>query len=219
MVRFVCPGCRSKLNAKARLAGQTGNCPKCGTPVQIPTTDAEPDLPLEETVPLEDALPEEHIHGVIEQGLPEVKTLRELEYPNRYWILDRVRILAVWSGDGLGWMRKTSTGLVPARRDPTQLPAHGSFTIVAVLMKTTDQGLRLVGIRSYKLAERWSLPSLAKGEELILTHLRGPGSLNVEQKLLVWNQIRSEFMPEVWEGAQNVRQYLFNADYKSAGTE
>ena len=40
MIRVICPTCKSTLNAKDKLAGQTRKCPKCGQPVLIGEPDA-----------------------------------------------------------------------------------------------------------------------------------------------------------------------------------
>lgn len=219
MIRLMCPGCQSKLNAKVTLAGQTRKCPKCGAAIKIPEASAELDETSEGAIALDDAPPDQHVHGVVEEHLPPAKTLRRLERLNKYWICDKARLIALWEGDGRGWMLKTSTGLIPAKRNVDQLPAHGSFTLVELIMESTEAGLRLTGITTYKLADRWVLPELGKSEEKILGQIRGPGSLNGDQKTFIWNQIRSRFMPEVWEGSANLREYLSNTDFVSAGTQ
>lgn len=219
MIRLTCPGCQSKLNAKAQLAGQTRKCPKCGTPVEIPESATEPEVGVEDAIALDDALPDQHVHGVVEEHLARVETLRHLERLNRYWIVDKTKIVAMWESDGQGWMLKTSTGPVPAKRNIDELPAHGSFTLVELIMSMSDQGIKLTGIRSYRLAERWALPSIGHSDEKILTHIKGPGCLDREQKNVIWNQIKSQFMPGVWQSSQNVRDYLSNTDYLSPGTE
>lgn len=51
MIRIICPGCGSKLNAKEKLVGQTRPCPKCGQPIMIATPEGHeqmPALPLDE---------------------------------------------------------------------------------------------------------------------------------------------------------------------------
>jgi len=218
MIRVTCPGCQSKLNAKVTLAGQTRKCPNCGAAVEIPEVGAEQDASPEGAVAPDEAPPDQRVHGAVEEHLPRAKTLDHLERLNKYWICDKARLIALWEGDGRGWMLKTSTGLIPARRNVDQIPAHGNFTLVELIMETTEAGLRLAGLMTYKLAERWALPDLGKSDEKILRQIRGPGSLNSEQKTLIWNQIKSRFMPDVWEDSDKVREYLSNTDFVSAGT-
>lgn len=37
MIHFSCSGCKTRLNVSEDKAGRKGKCPKCGTPIQIPT--------------------------------------------------------------------------------------------------------------------------------------------------------------------------------------
>lgn len=35
-IKVVCPGCGARINATSEMAGKTGRCPKCKTPVTVP---------------------------------------------------------------------------------------------------------------------------------------------------------------------------------------
>ena len=35
-IKVVCPGCGARINATSEMAGKTGRCPKCKTPVNVP---------------------------------------------------------------------------------------------------------------------------------------------------------------------------------------
>lgn len=42
---FDCPSCRRKLQVPTRLAGKTGKCPACGSPVTVPSEDYKENVP------------------------------------------------------------------------------------------------------------------------------------------------------------------------------
>jgi hypothetical protein len=72
-------------------------------------------------------------------------------------------------------------------------------------------------LATYQLAPRWALTKLDKGDDQIVSSITSPGSLNKEQKNVVRQFIKDQFMREVWEGADEVLDYLGNTDYHSAG--
>jgi hypothetical protein len=211
MIRVTCPSCQSSLNAKDELVGETRKCPQCGAPILI----AEPDAPSE---PLDETVPEEHVRGTSEMGLPPLEVPGRLDRQNHYLICDRSKLVATWKDDGQGWMLKTNTGLVSAVRNPDQLPNQGDFKLVELKMEMTDAGLRLAGITSYQLAQRWALTCLDKGHDKIVSRITGLGCLNRDQKHVVRQVIKDHFMREVWAEADNVLEYLANTDYHSPGT-
>jgi hypothetical protein len=225
MIRVICPTCQSRLNAKEALAGQTRNCPKCGTPVEIPiasqqpTEAGQPEAPDTETLTGEEGSGSQLVHDLHEEGLPQVKTLERLVRSNCYLVCDRIRIFATWQDNGQGWMLKTKAGPLSAKRNADQIPAHGDFMIVELILKETEQGRKLVGISVYELPKRWALPALARGDEAILRKVIGPGRLTREQKLAVRKQIEGQFMPDVWADSREVLEYLSNTDFHSPGTE
>lgn len=219
MIRVVCPGCQSTLDAKDKLAGQSRKCPKCGQVIQIPSlpepAEQASDLPDAATEAVEQSVKVE----VIEEGLPRPTGPTQLDRTNRYLICNRTSVFIVWSASS-GWMVKTNTGLVSAARNPQLLPSEGNFTMVELAMSRDDDGSRLRGLTCMKLAPRWALTALQQDDDnKILTKVKGPGSLNRDQKAAVLHFLREQFMPEVWENSQNVREFLTNSDFGSPGTE
>ncbi|MBN2477135.1 MAG: hypothetical protein JXB62_21180 [Pirellulales bacterium] len=208
MIRVTCPECQSKLNAKDELAGQTRNCPSCGSAVTIPSPPKP--TPLASGVT---ARPSE-VAALLELDLP-----KQLDRMNRYLICDAGRMVAWWENNGHGWMLRTSAGLIPARRNPEQLPNRGDFKLVELKLIQTETGLRLVGLTSYQLAAQWALTTLDKGDDKILARITGAGHLSREQKNVVRQAIRDQLMHPVWTDADRVLQYLASADYHSSGTE
>lgn len=211
MIRITCPNCQSKLRAKDELVGQTRECPQCSAPVLIAKPDALPALP-------DEAAPEEQIYDIGKPGLPPLDVPKRLDRHNCYLICDRSKLVAAWRDDGQGWMLNTNAGLVSAVRNSDQLPAQGDFKLVELKLQKTDAGVRLAGIRSYQLAQRWALTSLDKGDDQIVAKITALGSLNRDQKNVVRQAIKDRFMREVWAEAGDVLDYLANTDYHSPGT-
>lgn len=211
MIRLICPNCRSRLNAKDELLGQSRNCPKCGTPVVIAVPDTSSEFP-------DDTASAEPVYDLGQPGLPTLDVPKRLDRQNHYLICDRSKLVATWRDDGQGWMLKTNAGLVSAVRNSDQLPNQGDFKLVELRLDRTDAGLRLTGIRSYQLAQRWALTSLDKGDDKIVSKVTALGCLNRDQKGVVRQAIKDHFMREVWAGTENVLEYLANTDYHSPGT-
>ncbi len=208
MIRVECPSCGSRLNVKDELAGQTRNCPKCRSPITIPQEGLK-DGPSVEPAARND-----------EDGLlSPLEAPRRLAASSRYLICDSSRLVATWEAGGQGWMLKANSGWVSAARNPDQLPNQGNFQLVELLLANTDDGLCLIGLTSYQLVPRWALTSLSQGEHRILAKITGPGHLGRQQKDIVRRWIMEQFMHPVWKDAENVLEYLANADYHSAGTE
>lgn len=218
MIHFTCPSCQSSLNAKDKLAGQSRKCPKCGAAVRIPQPADEGEsagLPLDEPV---DTVGSPAKASTASEGLPRFEGPKRLTRGNRYLICDPARVFVAWT-EGSGWMVQTNTGPVTAARNPELLPPEGNFTLVEVYTERGDEGLRLTGVHCYKLATRWALKALLQEDDKILEKIRGLGSLNRDQKVAVLRFLKKQLMPEVWEGSENVREFLTNADYASAGTQ
>ncbi len=212
MIRVTCPGCNSKLSAKAALAGQTRKCPKCGTVLTIPAPETAADL--------EDVLDDpgdHHVEAPSLTKLPAFEAPERLDRQNRYLICDKSKLVATWKNDGHSWMLKTNFGMISALRNHEQLPAQGDFSLVELKIDMTDDGLRLHGLATYQLAPRWALTKLDKGDDQIVSSISGTGWLNKDQKNVVRQFIKDQFMREVWEGADAVLDYLGNTDYHSAG--
>jgi hypothetical protein len=148
---------------------------------------------------------------------------RSLHVPERldrmshYLICDPIRLVATWENNGRGWMVHTRGGMVSVHRNQDKLPSEGDFTLVALKLAMTDAGLRLEHIVAYRLSRRWALTRLEKGEDQVLGAVIGPGCLNRDQKAVVRNLIKNQFMRQVWEKAERVMEYLANTDYHSAG--
>ena len=217
MIRFTCPSCQVRLNAKDELAGRTRKCPKCGAAIEIPETAPDSESVGEEWTGLDDVAPDQHVHNVLDHDLPQVEAPKRLVRLNRYLICDKTRLIALWEGNGQGWMLKTGAGFVKVSRNAEQLPSHGNFTLVELAMEMTDEGHRLRGIHSYQLAQSWALTALQRDEHKILSRISGPGCLTKEQKAVVQSFLREQFMRSVWEEATEVLDYLGNFDYHSSG--
>lgn len=219
MIQITCPGCGSKLNAKDELVGQTRNCPQCKTPVLIvapPPAPVSGDLPLDETVVA--FSPESDTISVATEGLPSQHFLDKLNRHHYYLVVDPGRVIAVWENNGHGWQIKTHTGLVSAARNQQLLPAAGSFRLVELQLEHVESGTRLLGLICYKLAERWALNALTRGDDVIAERIVGHAGLNRDQKTAVRNALKERFMGDVWHNAANVTEYLGNNDFHSPGT-
>jgi hypothetical protein len=237
MIHLFCPNCQSRLSAKDELLGQTRNCPQCGEPVLIALravggsgirTDPPPpaghaecptqwaDVP---STPSDQPATEEPVYDLSQSALPQSDVLKRLDRHHHYLICDRSKLVAAWKDDGQGWLLKTNAGLVSAVRNSEQLPNQGDFKLVELRLHRTDAGLRLAGIRSYQLAQRWALTSLDKGDDKIVSKITGLGCLNRDQKNVVRQVIKDHFMREVWADAENVLEYLADTDYHSPGTD
>jgi len=219
MICLVCPNCQSRLNAKDELLGQSRNCPKCGQPVLIAVPDDSAGL-LSSTgvTPLAPA-PTEPVYDLGQPGLPQPDLPKRLERHNHYLICDRSKLVATWKDDGQGWLLRTNAGLVSAVRNADQLPNQGDFKLVELRLERTAAGIRLTGIRSYQLAQRWALTSLDKGDDKIVSKITGLGCLNRDQKNVVRQAIKDHLMREVWAEAASVLEYLASTDYHSPGTD
>jgi hypothetical protein len=211
MVRVVCPACASKLNAKDELIGQVRNCPKCGQPVSI-VADIDLDLAA---VTTDKAEPSEQASSAPEKGLVRPDVPKRLNRESHYLICGRTRLAAAWANNGQGWLLKTESGLVNARRNNDQIPSEGDFKLVELKLEVTADGRRLTGLRIYQLAARWALLALTHDDDQITEKITGPGGLNRDQKFVVRQALKDQFMRPVWENAANVLEYLSNTDYHS----
>lgn len=241
MVRVTCPHCQSKLNAKEAVIGQMRKCPKCGQPVKIIPDDAaelaEPTLAPEEDpaeseeqayssdqYESEPSTGEETASDEANEGTAEAETTPthfkvpdHLARANRYFICDSQRLVAVWESDGRGWMLKANHGYIPVLRNEEKIPSMGDFKLVELVLSIIDEKKRLDGVVVYQLAKRWALKQLMRGDDTILTVVRGPGALNQGQKLMVRQQLKDHFMRHVWENSNTVLDYLNSTDYHSPG--
>jgi hypothetical protein len=214
MIRIICPHCGSKLNAKEKLLGESRPCPKCKEPVKIAILEDHTKLP---SIPLEE--PDENLPHLLgnKAPLPSVRLLERLGRNFRYLICDRTGVIAAWANDGQGWTLKTNAGMAPVTRNPETLPTQGDFKLVELKLESREAGLHLLGLAMYQLAQRWALTCLDEGDDRICERVTGHGSLNREQKFAIRRTLRENFMPEVWEHAKEVLDFLANNDYHSHG--
>ncbi len=219
MIRVECPGCGSRLQAQARLAGKRAKCPKCGAAVAIPAAAPEAVASADGAEQLDPAAPGQHVVADAQQELSSPVLPERLDRESSYLICDRSKLVAVWEHDGQGWQINVGSGFASAARNTDQLPSQGNFKLVELQLETTEQGRRLVGLRCYGLARHWALPALARGDDAVISKLTGPAGLTRGQKDLVRQVLRERFMPDVWRGAQKVLDYLASTDYHSSGTE
>jgi hypothetical protein len=220
MIRITCPNCQSRLNAKEELLGQTRGCPKCGTPILIAEPESAAPYEYGETVPLDDVAPEHRVEVPESEGLQSASHGPEhLDRQSRYVILDTSNVVAAWEDNGQGWVMKTRGGYVSVTRNQDKLATQGKYTLVELRLGTTDEGFRMQGIRCYRLAARWALTALPKGDDAILRKIEGPGSLSRTQKFALCQYIKEQFMREVWASVPEIHDYLLNADYHSPGVE
>jgi hypothetical protein len=222
MIQFTCPNCRSKLQAKAALVGQVRKCPKCATPVRImadaPVAAKTPAVAsVGGGIPVDDVPPDQHVILPTEEHLPVHRPPTRLNRESHYLICDRTQLVAVWENNGKGWMLRSGSSFISAKRNRDRLPAHGEFQLVELKFSITPEGKRLVGLTSFQLANHWALTVLDQGDDLIFEKVAGPGCLNRDQKSAVRFALREQFMRPVWEHATEVLDYLGSADYHAHG--
>jgi hypothetical protein len=213
MIRVTCTGCGSKLNAKDELAGQMRKCPKCAQPLKIiadPQADAA-------SMAVDEASPDQPIHAATEEHLPTLNLLERLNREHHYLICDKTHLVAAWENNGQGWMLKTGAGFISAKRNREKLPAQGDFKLVELKFVIMPDGKRLSGLAAYQLANRWALTTLDQADDLIVGKITNFGFLNKDQKNVVRQALRDQFMRQVWEHAAEVLDYLGNTDYHSPG--
>ena len=149
------------------------------------------------------------------EPLPHLPAPQRLTRTNRYLILDREKVFALWETSRDGWQLKIREGYISAVRNPEKLPNLGEYVLVELIMSVTDHGIRLQGLACYKLASHWALTTLSQGDHRILTRITGPGSLNRDQKSAVRDFLGKELMYEVLKNAQPVLEFLGNGDFHS----
>ena len=217
MIRVECPGCGSWLSAKDKLSGKTRKCPKCGGDVVIPASNQVATGDADQITVDGDSQDESLVHDVLDHELPPVEAPQRLAWHDRYLICSSDKLFSAWESNGHGWMLKTNTGYIRARRNMESLPNQGDFTFVELKMSADGGSHRLQSIMSYKIAPRWALPLLARGESEILSKIMGPTGLNKPQKAAVMKYLRDSMMPEMWHAADEIVAYLGNTDYHSQG--
>jgi hypothetical protein len=147
--------------------------------------------------------------------LPHLPAPERLARTNRYLILDREKVFALWESSRDGWQLKLREGYISAARNADKLPNLGEYVLVELMMTITDHGMRLRGLACYKLASHWALTTLSQGDHRLLTRIVGPGSLNRDQKSAIRDFLGKELMYEVLKDAQAVMDFLGNSDFHS----
>lgn len=242
LIRVQCAHCGVKINAKPELAGQTRKCPKCGEPLVIPrlaeggsahpsvvpgsapATGAEAPTAVP---PDEGSTPASPPTGPSAPGMPAADAgpaetsppplPRRLNRQHRYLIIDKSRVIAHWEANGQGWMVKTGSGFVGAARAREQLAVHGEFRLIELKIVPGEPSRRLAGLASYKLVTRWPLANLDKGDDKICEAIAGRSPLTRDQKNVVRQGLRDYLSRPIWADAQQVLDYLGNADFHSTG--
>ena len=213
MIRLTCPSCDRKLNAKPELAGQMRKCPNCGQPIRIPV-EAAVAAPASGAP---DDAPAEHLIAISEEHLPFFHRPERLNRESAYLICNRTALVATWENNGSGWMLKTISGFIPAKRNHDQIPSQGDFQLIELTFVTLPEGRRLTGLHFYQLASRWALNSLDQGDDAVLERVVGHGRLDKDQKNVVRQFLRDHFMRPIWQDAKAVLEYLASDDHQSHG--
>ncbi|MDR2115874.1 MAG: cysteine-rich KTR domain-containing protein [Planctomycetaceae bacterium] len=195
-----CPFCGSKLNAKVNLIGQTRNCPKCKEAVlirrelqQTPIIVNEPSIVPVQTGP------------TFNDGTNQIENLPEqLEFRNRYLIIGTDRVVAIWES-GKGWQVNVGNGFGSAKRNFSAIPDQGSFVLIELVIATN--GIPS-GVHIFNISIRGALTSLFRDESEILHKVDCVGTLTKNQKKLLLNYLRQNFMFEVLTEAREVVTFL-----------
>lgn len=210
MIELTCPSCTRKLRAKVELAGRMGKCPNCGQPIRIAADTADDKS-------LDDANQQSQLQPANEERLPGYIAPERLDRGSHYLTCNKTSLVALWENNGMGWMLHTTVGSVPAKRNRDKIPTTGTFQLVELKFNHTPEGKRLSGIACFQLGSRWALTTLNQGEDMIVEKITGPGCLNRDQKNVVRNEIKRQFMPPVWEDSTEIFAFLANADHQSPG--
>lgn len=210
MLIVVCPSCQARLKVSPQFVGRAGKCPRCGEIISLRQEQAaNPALSPE----FASSQP-----GSADDDIPAIEQPDKLIRSYHYLVCDRLGLVATWEANGQGWMIRSGTTFVRAIKNPDKLPAQGDFKLVELQIITRPDGFhRLEGLHVYQLAPRYALTRIERGEDAILGSIRGPGSLNRDQKATVFRYIREKFMREIWEDNQALVDYLTNQDYHSSG--
>jgi hypothetical protein len=120
--------------------------------------------------------------------------------------------LAQWENNGQGWLLRTKAGVVSAARHRDQLPKQGDFRLVEMRVEDKGNGYQLTGVFVYRLAAFGALANLCRNDDAILTSIIEPSTLNRSQKYSVWELLRQQMMPEIWERSAEALKQLSNED-------
>jgi hypothetical protein len=202
LFQIICPSCGSKLNAKVSLIGQTRNCPKCREPVLIQRDHSQEEISLTINEPSIVAL---QTRPTLNDGSNQIENLpKQLEFRNRYVIIGMDRIVATW-GAGKGWLVNVGNGFASAKRNFSSIPDQGNFVLVEVAIASTGIPAEL---HVFSISVRGALTSLFRDAGEILHKIDSVGKLTKNQKNLLLNYLRQNFMYEVLAEAHEVVTFL-----------
>lgn len=226
-IPIVCPHCSARLNAKAALIGRRRPCPKCKNEILIAPAPAADNGSAATQAPAGAVANNgragssgagglaNQVTGVTAQGLPNHRFLIRLNRHHLYYICDRAKVFASWENNSQGWQVRAQSGMVSAVRNQHLLPQQGDFRLVEIHTEHSPEGVRLRGLTCYRLADRWALRSLARGDDEIVEKIVDHAGLSREQKNAVRAALRERFMHEVWRHAGPLAEFLGNTDYHS----
>jgi phage FluMu protein Com len=191
LITIYCKHCGSKLRAKPSLLGQTRNCPKCKSAVLI-------ELGTEQYVP-----------ATLHEGItltPQTPHPVSLHFRNKYFILSRDRLVAVWES-GKGWQVNVGNGFSIVQKNLTAIPDNGTFQFVELIISSSDENASFGTPTAYDvflISQRGALNSLFGSADEILGKISVPSTLSTFQKDLLLNYLRKIFMGETYDAARNV---------------
>ncbi len=224
-ISIICPHCSARLNAKVALIGQRRPCPKCKNEILIaPASDENESVANKSSSAAgnngrlgssgEGGLANQ-IATAAAEGLPSHRYLVRLNRHHLYYICDRSKIFASWENNGQGWQVRAQSGMVSAVRNQHLLPQQGDFRLVEIHAEHTPEGVRLKGLTCYRLADRWALRSLARGDDEIVEKIVDHAGLSRDQKNAIRLALRERFMHDIWQHAGPLAEFLGNTDFHS----
>ncbi|MCL2347384.1 MAG: hypothetical protein FWC50_03900 [Planctomycetaceae bacterium] len=220
----------SKIDAKEELLGQMRKCPKCHNPILIQPANAanmalqtsrqekpgqEKKTVVSNTETKQKTKPPEEILYDNLDGIAHVKVPDALDPHNKYFILGYDRLLAYWEVDK-GWQYNVGSGFASARRNKDLIPNEGNYVFVEMIIKQTETGKQLAGLRNFGITERWALQAISREEYEILEKIKEKGMLSKEQRFQLLTFIRKTYMPDFLLNAKNIHQYLISDYDKSS---
>lgn len=218
--QIYCKSCGSKLNAKAELIGQTRNCPKCKTPIliqrengpEVPNVPVAPDESITPIIVSEPSITDIPMGPTLGEGIGLIENLPErLQFRNRYLVLASDRIAAIWE-TGKGWQVNVGGGYAPAKKNVSAIPDQGAFALVEVVVGSPDDeslsGGGPTALHVFKISLRGALTSLYRDESEILKKVDCVGELSKNQKNMLLNYLRQNFMFETLSECDGILEYL-----------
>lgn len=140
--------------------------------------------------------PDEKSSG--EFGMEYKGGLTKLGPLNYYLICDHYAVVARWQNDSRGWMLGLKDGFVRVSHVVDEIPWFGEFVLIEVGIQRQESGVRLSHVRSFRLQKEFALPELYKSDSAILRMITGEATLSEQQKELVRDFVKSEYLRHVW---------------------